>query len=154
MILKRMRAWSLKVRTCITVLLATLLATSTGCVSNSRIRFVDSQTGQAVEGVNSVWRQDVQDLLFGVHHKGPVDLGASDGKGVIEMHGLHPTWVSRFVFTHPMYVAMYGVYQQGCLTLAATTEPRVPDEHLLLTGTTTSCYQTNGLFTVRLSKKP
>jgi hypothetical protein len=101
------------------LLIASLLVT--GCVHTVRLKAVDATTGQPLQGVRTVWRQDVADLLIGVRHRGPESLPASKDDGIIMVNTVREHWNNSFLFTRSGFATLYGVYGSHPVALAEHT---------------------------------
>jgi hypothetical protein len=123
-----------------------------GCAHTMRVKVIDAETGQPVAGVEVCWRQDYQDLLLGSHHYGPTNLPSSTTDGLITLDGLHPKDVSRFIFSHPGYRTVYGIYSGGALTLAEATNAAVPPELFILKGKLITVEPNKGVCVVQMAR--
>jgi len=89
-----------------------------GCAHTVRLKVVDVTTGQPLDGVKTIWRQDAYDLLLGERHRGPATIPVSRPDGVITLRGVHEVWITSFTFTRQGFVTLYGVYAGHVLDVA------------------------------------
>lgn len=99
------------------VLLTAMALVAVGCAHDICFKTVDATTGAPLPGTSGSWRQDRHDIVLGLASYGPTNLPPSGQDGVIHVHGLRRNWTSRFVFTHPGYSNVYGIYSRGGLGL-------------------------------------
>ena len=125
-----------------------------GCAHNICLKTVDATTGAPLAGTSVSWRQDRHDIVLGLASYGPTNLPPSGQDGVVEAVGLQRNWVSSFVFTHPGYSNVYGIYSGGKLGLAERVsglEGRFKGQ-FILEGKLATASLSNGCFVVPLPK--
>jgi hypothetical protein len=139
------------------IILACLLAgLSAGCVYKIRLKTIDADTHQPLEGVAVQWVQARNLMLQTIIHEGPTNLPPSGPNGIIALGGLHHWWTSEFVFTFPGYSNVYGEYQalafgSGHLRLADAMQPisrGVLQDQFFLEGHVKEAVKTNGYFLI------
>jgi hypothetical protein len=125
----------------------------TGRAGTIRLEIVDAKTGQPLSGVSAVWREDLDDLAFGHFQTGPIDLPASNDKGIITISQSHGKMIGRLILAHTGYVKSYGFFSGGSLSLSQEIQPPpFPQDLFVLDDEQTSVEHSGGIFVVRMPK--
>jgi hypothetical protein len=137
------------------IVLGPLALVVAGCAHDICLKTVDATTGAPLARTSVSWRQDRHDIVLGLASYGPTNLPPSGEDGVIHVGGLRRNWASRFVFTHPGYSNVYGIYSRGGLGLAERVwdagEGRFKGQ-FTLEGKLATASLSNGCFVVPLPK--
>jgi hypothetical protein len=141
-----------------TISLAVLLFVA-GCAHTVRFKAVDTTTGKPLAGVDTSWRQDSYDLLFGAYHFGPTNLPPSGKDGVIAANGIYKKKVNLFIFSRSGYSTVYGGYylggiltrySAGCFEQADHTNSIALRRGFIIEEPLTRVSPTNGFIIVRM----
>ena len=124
----------------------------TGQSDTLRLKIVDAKTGDPVPGVSAVWREDVDNLLFGHFQTGPTSMPPSDKDGFITISGVKDKMVGRLILSCDGYTTEYGVYSDGSLQSSDNIQPPpIPQDLFTLDDAETDA-RVNGYFVIRMHK--
>lgn len=77
------------------------------------IKVVDEKNNQPVPGVSAVWREDLDDLIFGHFQIGPTNLQPSDDAGIIKIIPARGKMIGRLILSRPGGFMLYCGYASG-----------------------------------------
>ena len=124
----------------------------TGHTSAIRVRAVDYKTGQPLQGVSGVWREDLEDIAYGRYQTGPTSLLPSDASGVISIDIAHSKMTGRLILSCRGYTTVYGSYSEGTLNTSDHIQPPPFPQDLFILDDSQPSDQVDGCFLVRMHK--
>jgi hypothetical protein len=116
-----------------------------GCKSTSTwcFRVVDSQTGQPLSGVGTVWVQSKTDWHGDFQKCGPTNLAPSQADGLITIPDVHASWGGKLTFSRSGYADVWCEYEDHLLWPYSNRTYSRPRDPL---------YPTNGIITVLMGQ--
>jgi hypothetical protein len=125
------------------LLLLALLAAGCSSTSTWHFRAVDSQTGQPLSGVSTVWVQSKTDWHGDFHKLGPTNLPPSQADGLITIPDVHKSWAGKLTFFRSGYSDTWCEYSDHLLWPYSNRAYSKPRDALV---------PTNGIITVLMGR--
>jgi len=123
----------------------------TGRLTSFTIKVVDERNNQPVPGVSAVWREDLNDVIFGPFQIGPTNLQPSDDAGIIKIFPVRERMIGSLILSRPGGFTLYCKYSESTLEYSKVIIGR-PQDYFVLAEPRTWAVWTNGYFVVSMPR--